>query len=67
MDRQYVKTGIADIVKMTYKLQKHQRGYCQKETRPRAYKTFIKLNTTEHKISTVIKNKMQKNIDISCF
>ena len=36
-------------------------------TRPRSYKTFLMLNSTEHEISTPIKAKLLKNQDFSCF
>ena len=35
--------------------------------RPRGYKTFFMLNSTEHKISTAKKTKIPTNEEISCF
>ena len=37
------------------------------QTRPRGYKTFIVLNSTEHEISTAHKTNVLINKDFSCF
>ena len=37
------------------------------DIRPRGYKTFFILNSTEHKISTAHKTKIPTNKEVSCF
>ena len=44
-----------------------QRTESLENCRPRGYKTFFMLNSTEHGISTAYKTKMLKNNDLSRF
>ena len=39
----------------------------QGEIKPRGYKTFFMLNSTEHKIQLLIKIKIPTNKEVSCF
>ena len=38
-----------------------------KATRPRGYKTFFMLNSTEQKLQLLIKTKIPTNKEVSCF